>query len=127
LALLLWVSRFALKLVRSPHDGRYVICNLSKAPACDFTRQIEAVSTPTLGADKPTAFVLVVPPETVSPAAHGARTVLVDEESAVHTKGNEQVPPITLCYRPNVVHLSSHVLVWLCLGQTLLSFPHFSQ
>jgi hypothetical protein len=95
LALILWVSRFALKLVRSPHDGRYVVCNLPKAPARDFTRQIETVSTPTLGANEPAALVLVVPPETVSPAAHGARTVLVDEESAVHAKGNEQVPPIT--------------------------------
>jgi hypothetical protein len=105
LALLLWVSRFALKLVGSPHDGRYVVCNLSKAPACHFTRQIEAVSTPTLGADKPAALVLVVPPETVSPAAHGARAVPVNQKLGFYAKGNEQVPPITFRYRPDVAHL----------------------
>jgi hypothetical protein len=104
LTLLLWIGLLAFKFIGGPHDGGYVVCNLPKGLAGDFTSQIETVPTPALGANVAPSPIEVVPPETVSPAAHGARTVLVDEVASVDSKGNEQVPPITLRYRTDVAH-----------------------
>jgi hypothetical protein len=104
LAFLVWIDRLAFKLVGCPHDGGYVVCNVPKGLACDLTSQIEAVSTPTLRANEAPSPVEVVPPKTVSPAAHWARAVLVDEVASVDPKGNEQVPPITFRYRPDMAH-----------------------
>jgi hypothetical protein len=81
-----------------------VVGNLPKGFTRDLTRQIKAIAAPTLRTDEPTTSVLVIPPEPIFPAANRARTMLVDEESLIYPKGNEQVPPITFCYRPDVAH-----------------------
>jgi hypothetical protein len=105
LPLLLWINHFAGELVGCPHDGRYVVSDLAEGFTCDLTRQIEPISAAALGANKPTTAVLVIPPKSVSPTTHRARTMPVNQKLGVNPKGNEQVPPITLCYRPDVAHL----------------------
>jgi hypothetical protein len=104
LPLLLWIDHLSLELVGCTHDGGYVVRYFSKGFPCDLTRQIKPVPSPTLGANEPTPAVLIVPPEPIIPTAHRARAMPVDQKLGINPKGNEQVPPITLCYRPYVAH-----------------------
>jgi hypothetical protein len=59
-----------------------------------LSRQIETIPAATLAADEPAQIVLIVPPESVGPAADRAGTMPIDQKAAIDPKGRKQGSPM---------------------------------